>query len=76
LGLAHVDEGKITGQLAIRQVFEKNRKMARTDGPDDITIYTGATDRVYYTVDTALVRIEAIVEDMLAEDGTAVAARG
>jgi hypothetical protein len=41
LGLAHVDEGKITGQLAIRQVFKKNRKMARTDGPDDITVYTG-----------------------------------
>jgi hypothetical protein len=50
--------------------------MAQTDGPDDITIYTGATDRIYYTVDTALVRIEAIAEDMSAEDGTAVAARG
>jgi hypothetical protein len=29
-----------------------------------------------HIVDTALVRIEAIAEDMLAEDGTAVAALG
>ena len=32
------------------------------------------SDHIYYTVDTA--RIEAIAEDMFAEDGTAVAALG